>query len=118
MPFPLYLDREEFIYHTETALDVAKTAEAVLQAAEHHLQLLVKEEELSLRVLKDEIEAVRSRSQAARHQIASLRATLQTEGVTPKYSEFVALLDEDTQIGSPQQAGPSAGPARRDTFRD
>lgn len=73
-----------FIYHTQKALDVARAAEHSLKAAEQHLECLVTEEELNIKVLRDEIQDLRTKSQAARHQVASLRAKLQSEGVTPK----------------------------------
>ncbi|KAF9458794.1 hypothetical protein BDZ94DRAFT_1312973 [Collybia nuda] len=40
---PNPLNKEEFVYHTEMALDVAQAAESSLEAAEHHLEQLDKE---------------------------------------------------------------------------
>lgn len=88
------LERDIFIHHAEVALDVARAAESSLRATEHHLGCLVAEEELSIQLLKNEMEDVRVRGQAARHQVASLRATLQSEGIAPKVQSF-SLVDED-----------------------
>lgn len=65
-------------------MEVARAAESSLKSAEIHLENLVTEGELSIQVLRDEIEEVRTRGQAARHQVAALRATLHSEGITPK----------------------------------
>lgn len=77
------MDQEQFIYHTTKALDVARAAQNCLQATELQLKTMVSEGELNLEVLKEEIEDIRLRNQAARHQVASLRVTLQSVGVTP-----------------------------------
>lgn len=110
------LDKDEFVYHAELALDVARAAESSLEAAEVHLKRLVKEEELTLRVLNDEIEAVRTRGQAARHQVASLRATLHSEGITPKkgfeISTSSLIHDVDEQSNNP--SSPQMIPAGAD----
>lgn len=116
-----HLGTEEFAYHTELALDVATAAESSLEAAETHLKRLLKEEELSVRVLKDEIEVVRTRSRAARHQVASLRAALQSEGIPLKsHSDFVALLDDETRNYDEQTVltGPNADPVNEHPFRE
>lgn len=76
-------ERDEFILRTERALEVARTAEDTLKATEHHRECLVREEELSIKVLGDEINLVRTRSQAAGYQVASLLATLQAADITP-----------------------------------
>lgn len=87
------MDPEKFIYHTEQALEVARAAQFCLQATELQLKTMVTEGELNLRVLKDEIEDVKIRCQAARYQVASLRATLQSAGVTPKNPPFFPPVD-------------------------
>lgn len=87
------MDQEQFIYHTEQALEVARAAQFCLQATELQLKTMVTEGELNLRVLKDEIEDVKIRSQAARYQVASLRATLQSAGVTPKNPPIFPSVD-------------------------
>lgn len=119
------LDKDEFVYHAELALNVARAAESSLEAAEVHLKRLVREEELNLRVLKDEIEAVKARGQAARHQVASLRATLHSEGVFPTtdFNFPTALLDDNKEqpnnLSSPRvdDAGPSTTSGKEDVIR-
>lgn len=88
---PPDLERDEFKYHTERALEVARATVSTLQAAEHHLQCLVREEELSILVFRDEIKDVRKMSQAAEHQAASLRAALQAAGITLKIPQSLAM---------------------------
>lgn len=80
---PSLLERDVYVGHAEKALQVARAAESSLKAAELHLERLVTENELSIQVLRDEIANVRTRSQAARHQVALLRSKLQAEGITP-----------------------------------
>jgi hypothetical protein len=94
------VERETFINYTEKALDVARAAEYSLKTAELHLEGLVVEGELNVQVLKDEVEEVRAKGQAARHQIAALRATLQSEGVTPKPPQPYPFLEEDGVVFS------------------
>lgn len=94
MPLRESLDRDMFAYHAEQALGVARAAESSLRAAEVHLEKLATEWEMNIEVLKDEIEDVRTRGQAARHQVASLRATLQSEGITPSVPTNFASADE------------------------
>jgi hypothetical protein len=75
-------------------LNVARATEYTLKTAEIHLEGLVVEGELNVQVLKEEVEDVRARGQAARYQIAALWAALQSEGVTPKPPQPYAFLEE------------------------
>jgi hypothetical protein len=106
-PSPAYVEQDTFVHHTEKALDVARAAEYTLKTAAIHLEGLVVEGELNVQVLKEEVKEVKARGQAARYQIAALRATLQSKGVTPKPPQPYPFLEESGVILSTLDSHPS-----------
>lgn len=81
---PLSWNEILFIDHAEKSLDIARATDSYLKKEELQLEGLVGGAELRIQALRNEIEVVRTRGQAARYQVASIQANLQSQGITLK----------------------------------
>lgn len=76
-------ERDVFLFRCLKALEVARTAQEVIEAEEAHALIRLKEEELAVEILQAEVEDIRSRWKSAFYQVIDIQKALSSYGIAP-----------------------------------